>query len=65
MMHYMELKSIYGGAKDGQRYYSYTLMIEINSKAKTVIYQSFPNSEPMPDAFRKIQEKIYEMVKKI
>jgi hypothetical protein len=61
---FMKLKGTYGGAKKEQRYYPYTLEIKTGNLERKVVYQSFPGASSMPEAFKKIQEKLLGLVKK-
>lgn len=57
------LNDTYGGASSGQRYYSYSLSVSLGTETKKVIYQSFPDAEPMPEAQEAIINKLHELVK--
>ncbi len=60
---FMKLDNTYGGASPGQRFYSYNLTVQIGGEKKEVIYQSFPGADPMPEAFKGLIDKLYELVK--
>ncbi len=57
------LKDTYGGASSNQRYYPHSLSVSLGSENKKVVYQSFPDAEPMPDAQKAIIDKLHELVK--
>lgn len=59
----MQLKNTYGGASSDQRYYPYSLSVSLGKEKKKVIYQSFPDAEPMPDAQKVIIDRLHELVK--
>ncbi len=59
---FMQLKDIYGGAAEGQRYYAYTLMVQLGGKQKEVLYQSFPENEPRPEGFQRLSDRLHELV---
>lgn len=51
-----------GGAKPGQRFYPYALSIAYGAHQNAVTYQSFPEAEPMPEAFEAIRDKLFEFL---
>jgi len=59
---FMNLKSTYGRASQYQRYYPYKLFVKIGEKQKEVVYQSFPGASPMPEAFRKVKDKLFKLI---
>lgn len=61
---FMNLKNTYGGASQYQRYYPHTLFVKIGEKQKEVVYQSFPGASPMPKAFKKVKDKLFELIDK-
>jgi hypothetical protein len=60
---FMELSDTYGNAPPGQRYYPYTLEVTLGEAKKEVIYQSFPEAPPMPEAMAKIIDRLERLVK--
>ena len=58
---FMELSATCGNAPPGQRYYPYRLEVKLGETEKEVVYQSFPEAPPMPDAMAKIIEKLEEL----
>ena len=61
---FMDLESTYGGADESQRYYAHGITVKIGEKEKAVVYQSCPDASPMPDAFEKLMDKLFELVSK-
>ena len=59
---FFNLEDTYGGASEGQRYYSYTLNVKANGKEKEVVYQSFPEASPEPEQFVKVRDKLLTLV---
>ena len=59
---FMSLDDSYGKAGETQRYYGYTLSVELGGQKKAVLYQSFPGAEPMPEAFARLEDKLMEIV---
>lgn len=59
---FMNLEENYGGSGGYQRYYPYILIVKIGEREKKVVYQSFPNASPMPEAFKKVRDKLLELV---
>ncbi len=59
---FMQLKNIYGGAPEGQRFYAYTLGVQLEDEKKEVLYQSFPESESMPEGFQRLSDRLHELV---
>lgn len=60
---FMKLDNTYGGVSQGQRYYTYNLTVHLAEEKKEVIYQSFPGADPMPEAFKRLIDKLHELVK--
>jgi hypothetical protein len=60
---FMELANSYGNAPPGQRYYPYSLKVKLGEVEKEVIYQSFPDAQPMPEAMEKLIDRLHELVK--
>ena len=58
---FMDLNNTYGGADEYQRYYPYKLSISLRGKTKEVIYQSFPEASPMPEAFQELKNQIFNL----
>jgi len=59
---FMEMDNIYGGASELQRFYPYTITAKIDGVENEVVYQSFPGATPMPEGFKKIKDKMFELV---
>lgn len=60
---FMNLKDVYGGATEGQRYYSYGLSVSVGEDVKNVVYQSFPGASAPPKAFTLLENALFELVK--
>lgn len=60
--HFMQLKDSYGSAATGQRYYPSTLIVKLAGEEKRVVYQSFPEGEPMPEGFQRLSSRLEELV---
>ena len=61
---FLLLEKTYGGAKAGQRFYSQTLKVKLGEVQKEVLYQSFPDAEPKPEAFKKVSGWLTSLVKR-
>jgi NADH:ubiquinone oxidoreductase subunit len=59
---FWNLEATYGDASAGQRYYPYRLFVVLGENRKEVIYQSYPEASPMPEAFKIIVDRLYELV---
>jgi len=59
---FMGLKGVYGGATSHQRYYPHVLVVRLGGKEKRVVYQSFPGALPMPEAFRRVRDELFNLV---
>ncbi len=60
----MELETTYGGAQEPQRYYPHKISVKMGKDEKRVFYQSFPGASPMPEEFKKVKNKLFELVRK-
>ncbi len=60
---FMSLDTSIGRTDRWGRYYPYELSVKIGRKDKRVIYYSGSSPYPMPEAFKKIKEKLFELVK--
>ena len=60
---FMRLSNTYGGAASAQRYYRHTLQVKLDAVEKTVVYQSFPEAEPMPEGMSMLIDRLHELVK--
>jgi hypothetical protein len=60
---FMQLSNSYGGAASGQRFYPYTLRVKLGAVEKEVVYQSFPDGQPMPQEMKRLIDKLHELVK--
>jgi len=58
---FMALDDTYGGA-ESTRYYAYTLTVKLGETEQTVVYESFPDADPMPDAQRQVIDRLYELI---
>jgi hypothetical protein len=61
---FLLLEKTYGGAREGQRYYTETVKVKLGEVQQEVRYQSFPQASPRPPAFTKITHWLSSMVKK-
>lgn len=61
---FMKLETTYGGAGEHQRYYPHKISVKIGEDEKRVSYQSFPGASAMPEAFKKVKDKLFELVRK-
>lgn len=59
---FMNLGDTSGGASEGQRYYAYTLKVQLADEEKEVVYQSFPDAAPRPEAFKKLEARLHELI---
>ena len=59
-------KMEYGTSKD-ERHYPYKIMVKQNNKEKSVLYRSSPDpeTEPLPEAFDRIEKMVNEFAAKI
>jgi hypothetical protein len=61
---FLLLEKNYGGAKAGQRFYTETLNVKLGEVQHEVIYQSFPEAAPRPEAFKKVSQWLMGLVKR-
>jgi hypothetical protein len=59
---FLGLEDTYGGAQPGQRYYPHRLSVVMGATGREVVYQSYPGAPPMPDAFKAVMDRLYELV---
>ena len=60
---FFSLRDTYGGARAGRRYYSETLRVVHGGRDKTVAYHSFPEAQPKPAAFAKLEAHLRALVR--
>lgn len=61
---FLQLDKSYGGASERQRFYPYSLMVQLGNEKKEVTYQSYPGSTPAPEAFQILANKLHELIRK-
>ncbi|MFH1202068.1 MAG: hypothetical protein V1674_04160 [Candidatus Omnitrophota bacterium] len=61
---FMELETTYGGAGESQRYYLHKISVKIADAEKRVFYQGFPAASPMPQAFKAVKDRLFELINK-
>jgi hypothetical protein len=59
----MDLQNTYGDAPSHQRYYPEILHIKRGGAEKQVTYQSFPGAAAMPPPFKKVRERLHQIVR--
>jgi hypothetical protein len=59
---FMQLEKTYGGASELQRFYPYYLKVQLGNEKKEVVYQSYPGSTPVPEAFQRLADRLHELV---
>ncbi|MFC1645988.1 hypothetical protein ACFL2Y_02285 [Candidatus Omnitrophota bacterium] len=59
---FMNLDTTHGGAGENQRYYTHKISVVIGEQEKRVFYQSFPGASVMPEAFKKVKNKLSQLV---
>jgi hypothetical protein len=57
---FMLLKESYG-APENERYYAYSLSIQLGNQKKKVIFRSNPSYRPAPEAFSKLEKTIKDI----
>lgn len=58
---FLKLEDTYGGAEPNQRHYSHRLFVRLGEREKEVIYQSFPDASPMPEAFSRVMDRLFDL----
>ncbi len=61
---FLLLGKTYGGAREGQRFYSETLKVKLGEVQQEVLYQSFPAAAPRPAAFIKVSQWLSNLAKR-
>ncbi len=61
---FMQLEKTYGGASNTQRFYPYRLMVQLGTEKREVVYQSYPGSAPVPEAFQRLADRLHELIAK-
>lgn len=59
---FMEQTDSYGGASSEQRAYPHHLKVKLGEVEKEVVYQSFPAAQPMPEAMKKLIDRLHALV---
>lgn len=60
---FMKLEDVYGGS--GQyRYYPVEIVVKLGEKEKKVIYRSSLDALPEPEAFKMVEDKLFELINK-
>ncbi|MDD3626402.1 MAG: hypothetical protein PHV06_03710 [bacterium] len=58
---FFNLNDIEGMKEEGERYYPYTISVNVGERSKTVEYRSNPQADKMPDVFEKLLNKLYSL----
>ena len=59
---FLLLEKTYGGAAAGQRFYAQTIKVKLGEIQQEVVYQSFPEAAPRPQAFTKVADWLSKIV---
>jgi hypothetical protein len=61
---FLLLGKTHGGAKEGQRFYPESLKVKLGEVQHEVVYQSFPDATPRPEAFTKVARWLSDLTKR-
>ncbi|MCP4437983.1 MAG: hypothetical protein GY810_03485 [Aureispira sp.] len=61
---FLDLEKEVYGADENQRYYPYSIKVEMDCKTKEVLHRSNPEYEGAPEQFKIVEKAMFELTKK-